>query len=570
MRLSRAVLTELVVENVALIERASVALGPGFNVLTGETGAGKSLVLDALGMVVGHRAGPDVVRAGADAARVEALFEVDPSSEIGRRLEGLEWPPEDGQVVLSRELSASGRSRCRINGRPVTVGELARVGELLVDIQTQHESQRLMTPGVQLALLDAFAGESAVALAMEVGRVHEDLSQARRRLAELRARESARLREIELLRFQVDEIAAAALRAGEDEALRTEYARLSHTAQLRGLLGEALDRLGASGGDQPGALGMAAEAQHLLEQAAALDGEARELARALAQHTEGLADVARAVRRHRERCEPDPERLHEIEERLGLIDRLERKYGAGIEGVLAYRKDAQERLNSLESEDQETSELDRALALLERAYEEKSHELTRRRKEAAGRLAQAVGRELAELALPGARFEVVIASQEPGPSGCDRVDFQFSANPGEAPRPLARVASGGELSRTMLACQVVLASADAVPVLVFDEPDAGLGGRAAHAVGMRLSLLGQRRQVLAVTHLPQVASLADRHLVVRKEARGDRSVVRVVPLDPGQRVDELARMLGGSQITDSARAHAEQLLRMAAQAKGAG
>lgn len=562
-------LKELFVENFALLDRARVPFGPGFNVLTGETGAGKSLVLDALGAAVGQRVSPEMVRGGAQAARVEASFEVEPGSPLARRLEALGFAPDDGLVVLAREIAAQGRSRCRINGRLVTTSELAQVGGLLVDIHTQHESQRLMQPAIQLELLDAFAGPEAVALAREVAERWEQAQRLAAELESLRTDERRRLQELDLLRFQVEEITAADLHPDEEAALTEEHARLSHAARLQELLGAALDRLGGTGASDASALSLVAAAGRSLEEAASLAPEAAGLARQLAGLMEELADLGRSVRRYLERCEPDPQRLAEVEARLAVLDRLKRKYGPTVEAVLAYRDQARERLRSLEGAAERLAQVEQELAAARAEYDRAARRLGALRREAARRLARAVEAELQQLAMPRARFAVEVEAAEPGPSGTERVVFQFSANPGEPLRPLARVASGGELSRTMLACRTVLAEADPVPVLVFDEPDAGLGGRAAQAVAERLARIGRSRQVLVVTHLPQVASMADFHLSVRKQETERTTRIEVHVLSHQERIGELARMLGGAQVTESAERHASELLRLAGEAKRA-
>ncbi|NLG68711.1 MAG: DNA repair protein RecN [Firmicutes bacterium] len=562
-------LRELFVDNFALVERARVPFGPGFNVLTGETGAGKSLVLDALGAAVGHRVSPEMVRRGASTARVEAAFEIDEGSALGRRLDSLGFPPEDGLLVLAREVVAGGRGRSRINGRLVSTAELAQVGSLLVDIHTQHESQRLMQPAVQLELLDAFAGEAASALAREVGDAWQAMDRLAAELQALRTGERQRLQELDLLRFQVEEIQAARLQPGEEPAWMEEHARLTHAARLQELLGLALDLLGGSGTEQTSALSTLAAAGRALDEAASLAPALGSLAQELAAQIDALSELGRAVRRYLEQCEPDPERLAEVEARLALLERLKRKYGPTVEAVMAYGEEARARLESLQGASDRLAVVEQELAQARARYEEAARQLGARRREAAQRVAGAIEAELRQLAMPRASFSVAVEPQPPGPSGTERVIFQFSANPGEPPRPLARIASGGELSRTMLACRTVLAEADPVPVLVFDEPDAGLGGRAAQAVAERLARIARQRQVLVVTHLPQVASMADHHLAVRKHEEERTTRIEIEALGHDQRVAELARMLGGTDITETARRHASELLRMAGEAKRA-
>lgn len=563
-------LRELFVENFALLDKARVPFGPGFNVLTGETGAGKSLVLDALGTAMGQRASPELIRAGASSALVEASFEVDEESPVGQRLAELGFAPEDGLLIVSRELSASGRSRCRINGRLATTADLARVGELLVNIHTQHESQRLMLPSVQLTLLDAFAGGEAVELGRRVAEAWHQMQRLSGELESLRQGERQRLHELDLLRFQIDEIAAAKLAPDEEAGWLEEHARLSNAARLQELLGAALEHLGGAGAADAGALTLVGAAGRALQEAASLAPQAAPLARELQAIGDRLGELVREVRRYLERCEPDPQRLAEVEARLALIDRLKRKYGPTIEAVLAYRDEAERRLRTLEHESSRLEDCQRELEAARARYQELARRLGALRREAARRLGEAIEAELHQLAMPRARFEVAVEpADEPGPTGEERVSFLFSANPGEPLRPLSKVASGGELSRTMLACRTVLAEADPVPVLVFDEPDAGLGGRAAQAVAERLARIGRTRQVLVVTHLPQVASMADFHLSVRKLQDDRTTRIEVTPLSHDERIQELARMLGGADVTESARRHASELLRLAGQAKTA-
>ncbi len=556
-------------ENVALIERARVPFGPGFNVLTGETGAGKSLILDALGIAVGQRPSAELVRAGEETARVDAVFELPTGHPVAETLTAWGYESDGGQWVLSREVARSGRSRCRVNGRPVTTAELARVGEALVSIHTQHEGQRLLRSPEQLELLDGFAGPEVLRMRRQVEGVFRELERLQRELEQLAQNERRRLHEIDLLRFQIDEITAASPRPGEDEELAREHRRLAHAARLRELLEGAWQRLaGGSAGGSP--LDELAAAALQLQQAAALDPEVLPLAEQLERWVDDVREMARLVRRLAEQREPDPLRLQEVEARRELLEQLKRKYGSSLEAVLTYLTGARARLAELEQAQVRSSDLQAQLHRLQASYARLSEALGAARRKAAVELARAVQAEATALAMPGLQVAVHVEPAEPGPTGSDRVEFLFSANPGEPARPLARIASGGELSRLMLACRTVLAEADPVPVLVFDEPDAGVGGQAARAVGERLARLGKTRQVLVVTHLPQVASLADHHLAVEKVERSGRTRVRVEPVEGDRRVQELARMLSGTAATVAAQRHAEELLRLAGETKATG
>ena len=566
-------LVELYVENVALVRRARVPFGPGLNVLTGETGAGKSLILDALGLAVGLRGLPEGRRGQEEPVRVDALFELPADHPVAARLAAMGFEGDGGQWVLGRELGRGGRGRARINGRPVTLAELAQVGEWLVSIHTQHDSHRLLRPSVQLELLDAFAGEQTLRLREQVQALHASLRSATQEWESLQTGERQRLQEMDLLRYQVEEIAAAGLREGEEEALTAEYTRLAAADRLRELLASAVQELAggpAAGGEGWSAREAMGRAEALLAEAVELDGRVAGPLAQLRAAGEQLAEAARELRWLADQAEPDPQRLHQLGQRLELLGRLQRKYGPTVAAVLAYLEQARARLAELERWEDRSGALREELARLEAQYEQACRQLSQLRRQAARQLGERVQGELAELAMPKARFEVRVGPAPAGPTGRDEVEFLFSAHSGEAPRPLAQVASGGELSRTMLACRTVLAAADPVPVLIFDEPDTGLGGRAAQAVGERLARLGRNRQVLVVTHLPQVASLADHHLAVVKQERDGRPWVEVQPLDRRRQVDELARMLGGARITETALRHAEELLRLAQDAKATG
>ncbi len=546
-------LRELTVENLAVVERVRLTLAPGFTVLTGETGAGKSLVVDAVALALGARAASDQVRSGADTARVEAVFDgppviaEDPLADV--LAEG------DGMAIVRREVGADGRSVARLNDRTVTVGSLAALGARLGEIHGQHDQQRLLEPARQLALLDGYGGHaervSAVADAHRVWRATVA------RAAELVTDAHELARRVELLRHQVDEITTADPRPGEDVELEAQLRAAEHAESIARAAAEAVAALRDDGGAtdalavvERGLIGAAQHDEHfapLADRAASLAAEAGELAR----------DVAAAA----EQVELDPASRAAAEERLGLLYDLRRKYGDTIDAVVAFGADAAGELDRLEHHAGERERL-RAEELERRtALDVAAAALSDVRREAAGRLAAVVNAELPPLGLPGDAFGVTVEPAEVGPSGADRALFTFAPNPGESPRALARIASGGESSRLSLALKVVLATADETPLLVFDEVDAGVGGRNASALGERLRALSRFHQVLCVTHLPQVAAYADAHLVVGKRVEGDRTATEVRVLDTDGRAAELAAMLAGEGAGDEARSAAEALLR---------
>jgi DNA repair protein RecN (Recombination protein N) len=549
-------LTELTVENLAVIERVRLPLSRGFTVLTGETGAGKSLVVDALALALGARAATDQVRSGTDAARVEAVFdgvvaaEDDPLADV--------LAAGDGMAIVRREVGADGRSLVRVNDRSVTVGALASLGERLAEIHGQHEQQRLLTADRQLALLDRF-GE----LGERVAQVEAGYRAWRATVAEgseMLTDEAELARRMELLLHQVDEIGAAELRPGEDATLEqqlrvaanAEAIARSADSAVRALRDEAgaLEQLSSARAELALAAGHDQRFAELLVRAASLEAEAVELAR----------DAAALA----ERVDLDPESRAATEERLELLYDLKRKYGESLEQVISFGASAAYELARLQ--DQETtrerlradetrlrSELEAAVAALREA-----------RRAAAGRLADRVNAELPPLGLPADAFGVALEEVEIGPTGGDRVSFTFAPNPGEPPRSLARIASGGEASRLSLALKVVLAAADETPVLVFDEVDSGVGGRHATALGERLRDLAAYHQVLCVTHLAQVAAYADAHVHIGKRVADGRTVADATVLDAEGRSRELAAMLAGEGAGDEARAAADALLRAAA------
>lgn len=567
----RTVLVELTVEDIALIDHARLEFGPGLNLLTGETGAGKSILIDALGLAVGARASPELVREGAAAGRVDAVFVLDPSAVPRRLRETLEElgldVEEDGQLILSREISSAGRSMARINGRPVTATVLRRVAAGLIEIHGQGDNQSLLDPVQQLELLDAAGGDRIQALRARVAELVTRLRRIdRERQALAGGDERERARRLDLLRFQLEEIDAARIEPDEEERLAARRRLLSGAERLARSLAEAYEVLYAGTGAAVDQLAAAARA---LEEAATVDPELKSLAERLQSLAYEVEDAAREVRARSERVEHDPAELAAVEERLARLQQLKRKYGDTLEEVLAYRDQVAAELVSLEGAAERLSQLDREReAVLEEAAEA-ARRLHEARRQVAERLAAEMKPVLASLGMPGADFRVEFSyhADEHGipwqggrarltERGVDRVEFLLAANPGEPARPLARAASGGERSRVMLALRSLLVAMDDVPTVIFDEVDTGVGGETAWAVGERLARIAASRQVLCITHLAPITALADRHFAVRKETRGDRTLTRVRLLSEEERLQELARMLGTGAVeqgTEAAR-----------------
>jgi DNA repair protein RecN (Recombination protein N) len=554
------VIRELHVEGLGVIEGLDLELHPGLNVLTGETGAGKTMVTVGLALALGRRASASLVRPGAAAARVQVRLDAP-----ARALEG-GWV-EDGELVLARTISADGRSTARIAGQLAPVSALADLAGDLVEMHGQHEGTRLLSRAAQTAFLDRFAGVAHLGAVGDLAETHARRRAARDALAAIVDRERDRARELDLLDYQVREIEAVAPRPGELAELDVEEARLAHAERL-------VDRATSAGralsADADGTDGAAADALGSaaaeLRAAAELDPGAEELAARAADLGAAASELGRDVRAYREGLELDPGRLDEVRERIAAVRGLLRKYGESEEDALAYLAEAKERLDRLAGTQEDRARLEAEVSELDDHVRGLAAGVSRGRAEAAPRLAAALEAELRELEMTGSRVDVALVPEpEPGSGGAEHAELRFSGGPGQSEQPFSRVASGGELSRTMLACRSVLVDLDDVPTLVFDEVDAGIGGRAGVAVGRRLAALGRSRQVLVVTHLPQIASFADRHVVVTK--RDGRASVSV--LDDAGRVAELTRMLAGSPGSDAAAAHAEELLAEAGRAKAA-
>ncbi|HEX2765922.1 MAG TPA: DNA repair protein RecN [Candidatus Limnocylindria bacterium] len=548
-------LRELTVENLAVVERVRLQVAPGFTVLTGETGAGKSLVVDAVALVLGARAASDQVRAGADALRVEAIFDAPALSGEDPMADAV--AAGEGSVIVRREVGADGRSLARVNDRAVTVGGLAALGGSLGEIHGQHDQQRLLEPARQLALLDEFGGHGP--LVERVAEAHRAWRATVAAAAELLTDRHELARRVELLRHQAAEIEAAAPRAGEDVELEAQLRAAEHAETIARAAAEAVAALRDDGaaGDLLGT------AERAVLAAAAHDARFAPLADRLSGVAAEAAELARDIADTAEGIDLDPLARAAAEERLALLYDLRRKYGDSLEAVIAFGEEAAAELARLENQEGERERLRAEEAERRASLEEDCAALTAARRATADRLTAAVNAELPPLGLPGGAFGVEIEPIDPGPGGADRVTFRFAPNPGEPPRPLGRIASGGEASRLSLALKVVLAAADSTPLLVFDEVDAGIGGRNASALGERLRELARFHQVLCVTHLPQVAAYADAHLVVGKRVEGERTVTEVRELGPDERAAELAAMLAGERAGDEARTAAEALLRVA-------
>jgi DNA repair protein RecN (Recombination protein N) len=564
------VLEEIRIRGLGVIDDAQLEFGPGLTVVTGETGAGKTMVLTGLSLLMGGRADAGAVRTGAQRAVVEGRIRLDPGSPVLTRAVEAGADLDDGDLLVSRAVAAEGRSRAHVGGRSVPVSLLTELSSGLIAVHGQSDQQRLLRPGRQRLALDRFAGEAVATPLREYAERYERLRAVERGLDEVLTRGRERAQEADLLRLGLDEIEKADPQPGEDAALRAEEERLAHADALRTAAESAHACLSSdeAGPDQTDVLTLLGQARQAVDAERDHDDDLAGLADRLAEATYLLGDIAADLASYASAVDTDPERLAAVQDRRAALGALTRKYGNDIDAVLAWADAGSRRLLELDGDDERIAALTDERDRLHAELSELATRLTAARTDAARRFADAVGAELAALAMPHARVTVDVRPRgELGPHGVDEIEILFSAHNGAAARPLDKGASGGELSRLMLAIEVVFAGTDPVPTFIFDEVDAGVGGKAAVEVGRRLAMLARHAQVLVVTHLPQVAAFADRHLQVVKSDDGRVTSSDVTTLDGAARVRELSRMLAGLEGSATAQAHAEELLATAADAK---
>jgi len=555
------------IENLAIVESEEIEFGPGLNVLTGETGAGKSIVLGALSLLAGSRASPQLVCEGRDEAVVEAVFRTDHLPELESRLEALDLVADEHELVVQRSVQRGGRSRARVAGRLIPASVLAELFSGRIEISSQHDSQSLLRTEFHARLLDTAGGLLPLRGAVAEG--HAKLRALDDELAELRAAEMERERRRDFLSFQLGEIDDAQLDADEGAALRTERSRLAHAERLREEASAALTLLAGDLGDpeDSNTADLVSEAIRHLEGMEALDPELAPLLAALRAAREELQEAATELERYAAGIEADPARLGALDERLAQIEALQRKYGGSIEAVLGFRDEAAAELERIEGASERAQAIDALRAEQAKQLKADAQRLSKGRRKAGKRLGTAVETALRDLAMPQARFEVAlepVAAVEGapcGPGGFESPEFRFSASAGGELLPLRRAASGGELSRTFLAIKSAIREADAGMVLVFDEVDAGIGGRTADRVGRSLAELASRHQVLCITHLPQIAAYASAHFRVEKCEVEGRPSARLLRVEGADRVEEIARMAGGEEVGETTRRHARELIR---------
>ena len=544
------------IENIAVIEEADIRFRPGFNALTGETGAGKSIVIDAMGAVLGGRTSRDLIRTGADKAFVSAEFSQVPPELPGLRENGVS-PDENGELLLQREILSDGKNLCRVNGRPVTVAQLREIGSQLLNIHGQHDGQQLLDEEQHGAYLDRFGRTEGVLAAYQ--REYGTMAALRSQIKALQMDEAEKARRMDSLQFQINELERAELQPGEEEELRDRRNLLRNGEKYLSAL-QGADYCLNGGDEGGGAVQALREAEEALSAIRYLSDEMGELYQRLEQARCEVYDLASIVQDKREEFDFSPAELDQVEGRCDLLYRLKKKYGATVEDMLAYLDKCRAELDAIQTADDTLIQLQGKLTKAEKAVRAAGSELTKVRKTAAKALEDRIQKELRDLDMNKVRFSIQFEEKEPSPDGCDTIRFLMSANAGEDLKPIAKIASGGELARIMLALKNVLAEQEAIGTLVFDEVDTGVSGRAAQKVAQKLAQVSRRKQVLCVTHLPQLAAMADTHFSVAKGEVKGRTFTHVIRMDREQRKAELARITGGSKVTDALLESAGELL----------
>lgn len=560
-------LRELRVSNYALIEELNLSLTQGLNVLSGETGAGKSIVIGAINLLLGERATAEQVRRGADTALVEGIFTPLPGSDSPLHSllaeAGLEV---DEELIVSRELSRSGRSVGRVQGRTVPLSFLKELGRDLIDLHGQHQHQSLLRPEAHLDLLDSFGGTALAGALTRVASLYQKRQQLKGDLEALGSDSAARERRMDILSYQLQEISRAQLKPGEEEELDSREKILAHAEKLRAIVARAYSEIygGADSSGVKAAYDILSDIRGALSEAAAIDAALAPLVALLESAAAQIEELSLELRDYQSKIDFDPAELVAIQERLNQIRALKRKYGKTVEEVLQFAAETEAELERLKNSETLARQLEEELRGVEDELTAASLELRKMRRELAAGLEKMVESALKELALPSARFSIDIRERQSfSPRGMDQVEFLFSANPGEEVKPLAKIISGGEMSRVMLALKTILASEDRIPTLIFDEVDAGIGGATIQAVAEKLALVARHHQVICVTHSPQIAVMADNHILLYKEQAGERTLTRGVMLPEEERRAELARMLDGAAIDDIGLQHVDSLLERA-------
>ena len=560
-------LLDLRVKNFALIEKLEINFKEGLNVLTGETGAGKSIIIGALEMLLGGRASREVIRKGSEKAYIEAVYEPEKLDIINEKLEEFGIEIEDDILLLSREIKKNGRNRSRINGQLATLTMVRKISSYLVDIHGQHEHQSLLDAKLHLDFLDDFIGEKILSLKEKVKNKYQKIKEIDKRLSELQLDEGEKARELDLLEFQINEIEDAALEIGEFEKLEKKYKKLSNAEDIFSTTGMIYNNINGDDFNSDGILDKIGEFMTELENLKEYDDKIEHFYSQIKDIYYLLQDLGYEIREYNENLDFDEKGLKEIEERLNTINTLKKKYGNSIEEILSYNEKMKEKRDNLISQEQLISELKQEKEKLKNEYYNIAEKLSDIRKKSAKDLEIRIKEELKDLAMENILFKVDFNKKEASKSGIDDIEFMISPNPGEDLKPLVKIASGGELSRIMLAFKTIIADIDKVDTLIFDEVDSGVGGKTAQKMAEKLAVIGSKRQVICITHLPQIASMADSHYFINKITEDGKTYTTIYGLNDKDKTKELARMLGGVKMTNTTLEHAEEMLELAEKKK---
>lgn len=555
-------LAELAIKNIAIIESVTVSFQKGFTVLTGETGAGKSIIIDSIHLLVGGRGSSDFVRHGADKAEIEGLFLIEDDHPAIAKCSEFGIEIEEGMLLLKRDIYPSGKSVCRVNGKLVTITILREIGRTLVDIHGQHDNQEMLDDKSHLRLLDEFGGKEIYPALNEYQSIYREYVKIKKDLASLNENEQMMAQRLDLLKFQLNEITNAQLKIGEDEQLLTEKKKLTNFEKLFSSLNTTYEALQ---GEQKG-LDWVGLALSNLDEAQTIDEELKEIYSIVSNSYYQLEDIVHTLREKLDELEYDPNRLNEIENRLNIIHQMKRKYGDSIEAILEYCAKIDDEIEMITNRESHIETLNKKLVSIEKDLLVEANHLTSLRKNAAEKLTEAIHKQLKDLYMDKTVFEVKFFEQdniEFQPDGIDKIEFYMSTNPGEPLKPLAKIASGGELSRIMLALKTIFSQHQGVTSIIFDEVDTGVSGRVAQAIGEKIYRISVNSQVLSITHLPQVAALCDHHFFIRKEIKENRTITSIQQLSERERIEEIARMISGSHITTATEEHAKELLDLA-------
>ncbi|ODS50998.1 MAG: DNA repair protein RecN (Recombination protein N) [Halanaerobium sp. 4-GBenrich] len=556
-------LSDLQVKNFALINQVNINFKKGLNILSGETGAGKSIIIGALDLLLGARANTDVIRSGKEAAYISAFFQPEELTIINKILTEAGIEKEDSGILIAREIRENGRNRTLINGQLATLKIVKKISRYLIDIHGQHEHQLLLDPGSHLMILDAFIGQEIQPLKNNIKSLYQELNKVQKELAEIEIDDSQRARELDIINFQIDEIEEASLMKGEYEDLKEEYKSLSHAEEIYQVVAELISALSGDDYSEKGIMDRLAVLKNKFVEIEDYNQRLKKLNKKFADIYYSLEEFVFDLGDFESAFNYDEQRIAIISDRLDLINTLLRKYGEDIETVLSYLEELYQKRDKLENVEEKISSLTKKNNKFKKEILKKSGELSQLRKEYAKKLEVKLKAELKDLAMEDVRFKVDFKQKEITADGTDQIEFLISPNRGEDLKSLAKIASGGELSRIMLSLKTITAALDQVDTLIFDEVDSGVGGKTAAKMAAKLSQIAAERQIICITHLPQLASAANHHFLIKKERGKNRTFTKIYALDKDERVAEIARMIGGATITDKTLAHAEEMVLLA-------